>query len=127
MAVMDYRTQDGLTDYGFSIKFQSDRGWRIYIVFQLFPPGHDDSLRLPYQSIDGNGRRYVDWPEKLDSLGDAKVVAAVWAELTQRYLRSQEQHALYVELIKRHPRTQERGTATIAHPARPGDARATSV
>jgi hypothetical protein len=33
MAVMNYRTQDGCADYGFSIEFEPDKGWRIYIVF----------------------------------------------------------------------------------------------
>jgi hypothetical protein len=91
MAVMDYRTQDGLADYGFSIEFQSDVGWRVYIIFQPFCLTHDDSAQLLYQSIDRNGRRYVDWAAKLDSLGDAKMVAAVWAELIQRYQPAQEQ------------------------------------
>ncbi len=35
MVVRDYRTQDGLADYGFSIEFQSDVGWRVYIIFDL--------------------------------------------------------------------------------------------
>jgi hypothetical protein len=90
MAVMDYRTRDGLADYGFSIEFQSDVGWRAYIIFQLSPPGQDDSLQLPYQSVDHNGRRYVNWSAKIDSLGDAKTVAALWAELIQCYHRTEE-------------------------------------
>jgi hypothetical protein len=108
MAVMAYRTQDGLADYGFSIEFESDKGWRAYIVFQPLHQGQQESLRLPYQSMDDNGRRYVAWPEKLDSLGDAKTVAALWAELAHRSQRSQEQHALYVELIKHNQRAQEK-------------------
>jgi hypothetical protein len=91
MAVMDYRTRDGLADYGFSIKFQSDKGWRVYIIFQPVNHGHDDNLNLPYQSIDDNGRRYVDWPDKVDNLGDAKTVAGLWAELVHSYRRAQEQ------------------------------------
>jgi hypothetical protein len=47
MAVMDYRTRDELADYGFSIEFQLDIGWRVYIIFQLFHYGHDNSLQLP--------------------------------------------------------------------------------
>jgi hypothetical protein len=39
MAVMNYRTQDGLADYAFSIEFQSDVGWRTYIIFQLTRQG----------------------------------------------------------------------------------------
>src|SRR5918997_643923 len=88
MAVMDYQTRDGLTDYGFSIEFRSDIGWRVYIVFQ---PQGDNGMDLPYQSIDDNGRPYVDWRAKLDSLGDARAVAALWAELSQRHQRIQAQ------------------------------------
>jgi hypothetical protein len=90
MTVMDYRTRDGFTDYGFAIDFQPDIGWRVYIVFQSFRQGNDDSPPLPYQSIDPTGRRYVDWSEKLDNLEDAKKVAARWAELVQGYRRDQE-------------------------------------
>lgn len=90
MAVMDYRTQDGLADYGFSIEFQSDTGWQVYIIFLPINDGHNDSIKLPYQSIDSNGRRYVDWSTKIDSMGDAKTVAALWAELIHGYQFSQK-------------------------------------
>jgi len=80
-------------EYGFAIDFQPDTGWRVYIVFQPFSQGNDDSPPLPYQSIDPAGRRYVDWSEKLDNLGDAKRVAAPWAELVQKYQRDQEKSA----------------------------------
>jgi hypothetical protein len=64
----------------------------------------------------------VDWSSKLDSLGDARNVAALWAELAHRYQRTQEQRAFYVDLIQRYLRTQEQRKATPAGPARPGDA-----
>lgn len=101
MAVMDYRTRDGLADYGFSIEHQSNTGWRVCIIFQPFQQGRNDNLPLSYESIDDEERRYVDWPGKLDNLGDAKTVAALWAELAQRDLRARQQHGLYVELIER--------------------------
>ncbi|HEY6422870.1 MAG TPA: hypothetical protein VIY28_06400 [Pseudonocardiaceae bacterium] len=90
MAVMDYRTQDRLADYGFSIEFQPDVGWRVYIIFESSHQDHDDNPPLPYQAIDGNGRRYVNWSAKLDSLAEAKTVAALWAELIHRYRHGQE-------------------------------------
>lgn len=102
MAVMDYRTRDGLVEYGFSIEFEPAGGWRIYIMLDPFCKDQDDTPQLPYQSVDNDGRRYVDWSSKLDNLGDAKTVAAVWAELVQRYQRAQEEHEFYVELIKRY-------------------------
>lgn len=91
MTVMDYRTQDGLADYGFSIEFLSDAGWRVYPIFQPFHQSHDDSLQLPYQSIDHNGRRYVNWSSRLDNLGEARTVAALWAELIHRYQGTPQQ------------------------------------
>jgi hypothetical protein len=108
MIVMGYRTQDGLADYGFSIEFQSNVGWRVYIVFDPFHQGHHHNVDLPYQAIDHGGRRYVDWSSKISNLGDAKTVAEVWAELTHRHQRTQEQHALYVKLIQQ--LTQKRTT-----------------
>jgi hypothetical protein len=91
MAVMDYRTQDGLADYGFSLEFQPDTGWRVHIIFQPSCHNDDENLQLPYQSIDWNGRCYVNWSSRLDSLGDARTVAALWAELAWRYQRTHEQ------------------------------------
>lgn len=85
MAVLDYRTRDGLADYGFSIEFDPNVGWRVYIVFQPVYLNRDDSVQFPYQATDGKGRRYVNWSPKLDSLGDAKTVAALWAELIHRH------------------------------------------
>jgi hypothetical protein len=84
MAVMAYRTRNGLDDYGFSIEFEPRHGWRVYIVFVPF---HDSNgkLRLPHLAVDSQQRRYVDWPSELKNLGDAQTVAALWAELIERY------------------------------------------
>ncbi|MGH3852016.1 MAG: hypothetical protein ACRDR6_00650 [Pseudonocardiaceae bacterium] len=90
MTVMDYRTRDGLADYGFSIEFQSAIGLRVYIVFQPLCQGNDDKSNCPYQATDHNGRSYVNWPAKLDNLGEAKTVAALWAEINERYQRDQQ-------------------------------------
>lgn len=64
MVVMKYRTRDGLADYGFLIDFGPGRH---------FQQGDGDSLSLPCQSIDGNGRRYVDWSGKLGSPRNARL------------------------------------------------------
>lgn len=121
MTIMDYRTQDGLANYGFSIEFQPGIGWRVYFIFELPQQDHDDSLKLPYLSTDGN-RHYVDCSPKLDSLGEGKTVAALWAELAHRYQRTHEQRALYVELIERYHRTQAQKRATPADPDHLSDA-----
>lgn len=85
MVVMAYRTQDRLADYGFSIEFQSDTGWRVYIAFLPCHQNRAEDSRLPYLSVDRKGRRYVDWSAKIDSLGEARTVAELWAELAQNY------------------------------------------
>jgi hypothetical protein len=93
-------TQDGLAHYGFSIEFHSDIGWRVYITLRPFDRNHDDTLRLPYQAVDNNGRCYVSWPSKLDSLGDAKTVAALWAELIYQQQRTEERRRGSNAIIK---------------------------
>jgi hypothetical protein len=57
MAIMEYRTQDGLAEYGFSIEYQSGVGWRVYTIFAPFQ-GEKGSMDLPYQSVDADGRCY---------------------------------------------------------------------
>lgn len=114
MAVMDYKTRGGFAEYGFSIEFQPNVGWRVYIIFEPFRQNRNDSRGLPYESVDRDGRRYVDWPSKLDGLGEAKTVAALWAERAERYQRTEEQRALYVELFERYERTQKERRATPA-------------
>jgi hypothetical protein len=91
MAVMDYWTQDGLSNYGFSIEFQPDRGWRVYIGFRPLYQGDNGNPKLPHQAMDDRGRYYVDWPTRVDSLGDAKTVAALWAENVEHYTRQRVQ------------------------------------
>jgi hypothetical protein len=113
MVAMDYRTRDGLADYGFSIEPQPDDGWRVYIIFRPFRQAMDDTSKLPYQSIDDIGRHYVDWPARLNSLGEAKTVAGLWVELVEPYRRIQEQKARYVELIERYLQTQEQKMTTL--------------
>jgi hypothetical protein len=99
MVVMDYRTQDGLVDYGFSIEFQPDPGWRIYIVFRSCHQSLEEDTQSPYQAVDRHGRHYVNWSARLDSLGDARTVAALWAEITQRYkyTRERREHSIRKE------------------------------
>ena len=89
VVVVNYQTRDGLAEYAFSAEFQPDKGWRVYIVFQPYHQDEEVDPRLPYQSVDSDGRRYVDWPSRIDNLGDARMVAELWAERIQ-HLKSPE-------------------------------------
>jgi hypothetical protein len=104
VTVVDYQTKDGLAEFGFSVEFQPNIGWRVYIIFDPFHWGRDHDTDLPYQSVDHAGRRYVNWSSKIDTLGEAKTVAGIWAELTQR---AQRERAAHVELIQRHLNTEK--------------------
>jgi hypothetical protein len=93
MTVMDYRTRDGLADYGFSIEYRPGVGWRAYVVFFPIDIPRSGSMLLPYQSVDHDGRPYIDWSGRIASLGDAKTVAALWAELIQRHHANEDEGA----------------------------------
>ena len=127
MAVMNYRTEDGFTDYGFSLEFHQDRGWRIYIGFTPVYSDDYESLSLPYQSIDDHGRRYIDWPSRIDGLGDAKTVAALWAEVVNRYIHDYMSAKKERGMIDRYTYTQNQRRSSSTSPemerkrASPGD------
>ena len=111
--------RDGLADFGLSIEFEPDTGWRVYIIFDPFRRSCDQNLDLPYQSIDNAGRRYVDWSSRIQTLDEAKTVARIWAELAYRDQRTRQERALYVELIEHQLKAQRQRGITSADPARP--------
>jgi hypothetical protein len=83
-----YRTKDGLSDYGFSFESQSDGSWRAYIVSMPSYGHRDTSLHVTHRLRDLDGRYYVCWSQPLYSLEDIKKVAALWADLTQEYIKT---------------------------------------
>ena len=82
-----YRTQDGRADYGFSFEQQSNGSWRAYIASQPSYQGRATDAHSTHRLSDG-GRQYVCWTKTLDSLAEAKQVARLWADTTQRYTRT---------------------------------------
>jgi hypothetical protein len=88
MATTYYRTKDGRADYGFSFERQRDGNWRAYIVSQPNYGYRNTSATATHRLTDGGGRRYVCWAGPLRSEADARKVAALWADLTQEYIRT---------------------------------------
>ena len=82
-----YRTKDGRADYSFSFEEQSDGYWRAYIEHQPSYGNRSDSSHIVHRLTDGN-RHYVCWSGPLRSLAEAKQVAALWADTTQKYIRT---------------------------------------
>ena len=85
--VLKYRTKDGHADYRFSFEEQHDRNWRAYIVCQPSYMGREDDAHSTHRWSDG-ARKYVCWTIPLRSLAQAKQVAALWADCTQKYIRT---------------------------------------
>lgn len=81
-----YRTKDGLTDYQFSFEQQPDGNWRAYILTNVDYRGHADGCHETHRLRDGS-RPYVCWTNPLTTESEARAVAAIWADKTQRYIR----------------------------------------
>ena len=81
-----YRTSDGLADYVFDFA-QIAGGWRGYIVSQPDYGTRQTSMAATHRLF-ASGRHYICWDRPLQTLDNAKGVAALWADATQEYIRS---------------------------------------
>ena len=82
-----YRTRDRAADYGFSFEQQSDGTWRAYIEGQPSYHGRATDAHSTHRLSAGT-RKYVCWTTPLETIEDAKRVAALWADKTQGYIRT---------------------------------------
>jgi hypothetical protein len=82
-----YRTKDGRADYRFSFEEQQDGTWRAYIEEQPSYCGRPTDAHATHRLSDNN-RKYVCWTDPLKSLAEAKSVAALWADATQKYIQT---------------------------------------
>jgi hypothetical protein len=81
-----YRTKDGLRDFHFSFEQQADGSWRAFIVGDIQYGGRPDDCHSTHRLTDG-GRHYVCWTRPLRTEQEARDVAALWGDKTQRYIR----------------------------------------
>lgn len=82
-----YRTRDGAADYLFIFEEQPDGTWRAYIEQQPSYRGRATDAHSTHRLSDGD-RKFVCWTEALQTLEEAKRVAALWADKTQEYIRT---------------------------------------
>ena len=87
MGRLFYRTSDGVADYCFSFEGEADGSFRAYIVDQPSYGARDTGLHATHR-LTNAGRYYVCWDRPLQSVEDARRVAALWADATQEYIRS---------------------------------------
>jgi hypothetical protein len=81
-----YRTRDGAADYAFCFEAQ-DRLWRVRIESQPSYQNQSDDPTTT-QRVCEDDRYYIDWPRPIESLSDARMAAAIWAEKTQEYIKT---------------------------------------
>jgi len=86
MSTAYYRTKDGLADFHFSFELQYDETWRVYIIEEIDYRGRADGSHETHRLSDGS-RSYICWTNPLWSEEEARIVAALWADKTQRYIR----------------------------------------
>ena len=75
-----------MTDYRFSFEQQRNGSWRVYIERQ---PGYgvrSADTFMTHRLTDGR-RKYICWSSRIDTFEEAKGVARLWADATQRYIR----------------------------------------
>ena len=83
--IVYYRSTDGKADYGFSIK-QRGNGYQIDIVSQPSYGGRKTDCHSTHRLRGGNGY-YICWAGLLTTETQARQVAALWADGTQKYIR----------------------------------------
>lgn len=82
-----YRTTDGSFDFKFNFEEQIDGTWRPYILNQPSYNGRETDQHSTHRLSDGS-RNYICWDRQLETLDEAKKVAAIWADKTLEYIRS---------------------------------------
>lgn len=82
-----YRTKDAKADFGFDFEQQNDGTWRAYIVQQPSYQGRAEDAHATHR-LTHSSRKYVCWTHPLPTLEAAKSVSALWADETQKYIRT---------------------------------------
>lgn len=81
----DPRYQVGHLRFVFTFRELAPGSWRVYIDRQVDYGGRASDAHSTHRLSDG-GRVYVCWSERIPTLGDAKRIAATWAECTAHYI-----------------------------------------
>jgi hypothetical protein len=83
---INYRTRASGNDYSFDFA-RIPGSWRIYIRMQPDYHGRDTSP-ISTHRLRAGAALYICWDRPIATLGQAKTVAANWAEGTDRYILS---------------------------------------
>jgi hypothetical protein len=82
-----YRTKLGT---GFTFGFEERSGkWVVHILDQPSYDNRDDNPHVIHIIQDGNDR-LICWEGPVPTLGDAKIIAALWSDFSERYILTGE-------------------------------------
>jgi hypothetical protein len=68
--------------FGFELK---ETNWRVHILDQPSYNGRDENPHTIHVIHDAEDR-LICWTGPMPTLGDAKIVAALWSDFTERYI-----------------------------------------
>ena len=87
MKIDTYTTNAGMKfKFGFEErKVNQEKRFIVLILDQPDFAGRDDSLHATHRIREGD-HWLIDWPGPVPTLDDAKIVAACWSDLTERYI-----------------------------------------
>ena len=81
-----YRTQDGKADYRFSFEEIDHNQWRVYILEQPSYGSRSSGSLETHRLRDGK-RTSICVTKTITSLHEARRLASLWADCTQKYIR----------------------------------------
>ena len=85
-ARVKYRALDGVTDFVFTFRWiDAADTWRVFIDAQPNYGARSISAHTTHRLVE-NGRYCICWAGRIPSIGEAKQVAALWADCTLRYI-----------------------------------------
>lgn len=87
-----YRTGTGRLEVDFLFyNLRGNRGWRIYIISQIFYRRKASNSHAAHWLQDEYEEfKYICWDKEIPDLNSAKTIAAIWAECTDRYINGTE-------------------------------------
>lgn len=86
---LDYRTSDGSLVIDFFILYCDDEiGWRIYIISDIDYKRQNTNGHATHRNhFDGDTYKSICWQGRLNTIEEAKAVAALWGDCTAKYIK----------------------------------------
>lgn len=86
----NYRSRDGSMDFDLYFQKYNDAvGWRVYIINKVNYKSRSKGASTVHRLHEsGETYDYICWSKKLNTLAEAKSVAALWCDATAEYINT---------------------------------------